>query len=70
MLSRWTDFLITDGEKEWRNRDGEFESSIRTKEEMIANAIDGYLAGFARVSGKDAKRPAAKSNRLNAAAAR
>ena len=25
MLSRWTDFLTTDGEKEWRNRDGEFE---------------------------------------------
>lgn len=24
MLSRWTDFLTTDGEKEWRNRDGEF----------------------------------------------
>jgi hypothetical protein len=43
---------------------------IQDKEEMIANAIDGYLAGFARVSGKDAKRPAAKSNRLNAAAAR
>jgi AcrR family transcriptional regulator len=43
---------------------------IQDKEEMIANAIDGYLAGFARVSGKDAKRPAAKSNRLNVAAAR
>lgn len=25
MLSRWTDFLTTDGEKEWRNRDQEFE---------------------------------------------
>ena len=25
MLSRWTDFLTTDGEKEWRNRDTEFE---------------------------------------------
>jgi hypothetical protein len=25
MLSRWTDFLTTDGEKPWRNRDGEFE---------------------------------------------
>ncbi|MGB3585385.1 MAG: DUF1572 family protein, partial [Tunicatimonas sp.] len=24
MLSRWTDFLTTDGEKEWRNRDEEF----------------------------------------------
>lgn len=25
MLSRWTDFLTSDGEKEWRNRDTEFE---------------------------------------------
>ena len=24
MLSRFTDFLTTDGEKEWRNRDSEF----------------------------------------------
>jgi hypothetical protein len=27
MLSRWTDFLTSDGEKEWRNRDSEFEES-------------------------------------------
>ncbi|TNE53033.1 MAG: DUF1572 domain-containing protein [Bacteroidetes bacterium] len=26
MLSRWTDFLTSDGEKEWRTRDLEFES--------------------------------------------
>src|SRR5208283_5869928 len=25
LLSRWTDFLTTDGEKEWRDRDSEFE---------------------------------------------
>ena len=24
LKSRWTDFLTTDGEKEWRNRDDEF----------------------------------------------
>lgn len=35
MLSRWTDFLITDGEKEWRNRDAEFENDITTKQEML-----------------------------------
>lgn len=28
MLSRWTDFLTTDGEKEWRKRDEEFENEI------------------------------------------
>lgn len=36
MLSRWTDFLTTDGEKEWRNRDDEFEDTIKTKEELVA----------------------------------
>lgn len=36
MLSRWTDFLTTDGEKDWRNRDSEFENDIKTKEELIA----------------------------------
>ena len=35
MLSRWTDFLTTDGEKEWRNRDSEFDDSIKTKEEVL-----------------------------------
>jgi hypothetical protein len=31
MLSRWTDFLTTDGEKEWRNRDSEFEVKFDNK---------------------------------------
>jgi hypothetical protein len=35
MLSRWTDFLTTDGEKETRNRDGEFENNLHTKEEVL-----------------------------------
>ena len=35
MLSRWTDFLTTDGEKEWRNRDAEFENDIQTKDEIL-----------------------------------
>ncbi|WP_026462518.1 DUF1572 family protein [Adhaeribacter aquaticus] len=35
MLSRWTHFLTTDGEKEWRDRDAEFESTITTKEELL-----------------------------------
>lgn len=36
MLSRWTDFLTTDGEKEWRNRDDEFNDTIQTKEDLLA----------------------------------
>ena len=35
MLSRFTDFLTSDGEKKWRNRDGEFEPEILTKKEMM-----------------------------------
>ncbi len=35
MLSRWTDFLTTDGEKDWRNRDTEFETQPFTKEQLI-----------------------------------
>ncbi len=36
MLSRWTDFLTADGEKEWRNRDTEFEEQHMNKEQLIA----------------------------------
>lgn len=35
MLSRWTDFLTTDGEKQWRNRDGEFENDLSSKQQMM-----------------------------------
>ncbi|MCP9746097.1 DUF1572 family protein [Lacihabitans sp. CS3-21] len=35
MLSRWTDFLTTDGEKEWRNREGEFEGGIESKIQLL-----------------------------------
>lgn len=36
MISRWTDFLTSDGEKKTRNRDDEFLDSIASKEELIA----------------------------------
>lgn len=35
MLSRWTNFLTSDGEKEWRNRDIEFEEQQMTKQQLI-----------------------------------
>ena len=31
MLSRFTDFFTSDGEKEWRDRDGEFENEATDK---------------------------------------
>ena len=36
MLSRWTDFLTTDGEKSWRDRDREFENDLASKAEMLS----------------------------------
>ena len=35
MLSRWTDFLTTDGEKEWRKRDEEFDFHQYTRAQLI-----------------------------------
>ena len=35
MLSRWTDFLTEDGEKEWRQRDEEFEVHHYSKQQVI-----------------------------------
>src|ERR1700690_2271058 len=35
LLSRWTDFLTTDGEKEWRNRDSEFEMDTIERNQLI-----------------------------------
>lgn len=42
MLSRWTDFLTTDGEKEWRNRDDEFENDIATRQELLSKWENGW----------------------------
>lgn len=46
MLSRWTDFLTADGEKEWRERDLEFENVIKTREELIAKWNEGWACLF------------------------
>ncbi len=46
MLSRWTDFLTTDGEKEWRNRDNEFNEVITTKEDLIQYWNKGWNCFF------------------------
>ena len=35
MLSLWTDFLNSDGEKPWRDREAEFEKSYGSKAEML-----------------------------------
>ncbi len=46
MKSRWTDFLTTDGEKEWRNRDMEFEAEIKTKKDFFLKWDEGWQCLF------------------------
>ncbi|MEE9361428.1 MAG: DUF1572 family protein [Cellulophaga sp.] len=50
MKSRWTDFLTSDGEKEWRNRDMEFESVIKTKAELLEKWEDGWECLFTAIN--------------------
>jgi hypothetical protein len=42
MLSRWTGFLDSDGEKDWRNRDQEFEDRHLSKEDLLAYWQEGW----------------------------
>lgn len=46
MMSRWTDFLTTDGEKEWRNRDAEFENEAQSREALEARWNEGWNCLF------------------------
>jgi len=46
MMSRWTDFLTTDGEKTWRNREAEFEADIQDKAELLAKWNEGWACLF------------------------
>lgn len=42
MLSRWTNFLTTDGEKEWRHRDDEFIVHHQSKDQLLAMWNKGW----------------------------
>jgi hypothetical protein len=46
MLSRWTDFLTTDGEKEWRKRDSEFENDMSTRQALLEKWEAGWSCLF------------------------
>lgn len=46
LLSRWTDFLTTDGEKPWRNRDDEFVDTFKSRDELIASWEAGWQCLF------------------------
>ena len=46
MVSRWSDFLNTDGEKEYRNREEEFIDDITSKAELLTVWEKGWNALF------------------------
>lgn len=46
MLSRWTDFLNSDGEKTWRNRDSEFENDIANYDHLLEYWEKGWQCLF------------------------
>jgi len=46
LLSRWTDFLTTDGEKPWRNRDDEFVDTFTARDELLAYWESGWQRLF------------------------
>ncbi|MER2000671.1 MAG: DUF1572 domain-containing protein [Lysinibacillus sp.] len=50
MVSRWSDFLTTDGEKPNRNRDQEFEYTILSKQELIKVWEKGWNVLFETLS--------------------
>jgi len=46
MLSRWTDFLNTDGEKDWRNREAEFDDTLAAKTALMDYREKGWQCIF------------------------
>ena len=46
MLSSWTDFLTTDGEKQDRDRDVEFENHIKNRQELLTIWNKGWVCLF------------------------
>ncbi|WP_151088874.1 DUF1572 family protein [Hymenobacter baengnokdamensis] len=47
MLSRWTDFLTTDGEKPWRDREAEFDNDLQTCAALLQRWEAGWQCLFA-----------------------
>jgi uncharacterized damage-inducible protein DinB len=51
MGSRWTDFLTTDGEKPWRDRDTEFETPPASRAELMTLWERGWRTLFGALDG-------------------
>ena len=54
MHSRWVDFLITDGEKEYRDRDLEFIDDIDSKEQLMQMWENGWNLLFHTIKNLEA----------------
>src|SRR4051812_30826388 len=50
LRSRFTDFLTSDGEKPWRNREEEFDERAVTRAEFMAKWEQGWSALFAALA--------------------
>lgn len=50
MISRWTDFLTTDGEKPLRNRDHEFEEQNKSRLELMQDWEKGWSTLFSTIN--------------------
>lgn len=50
MMSRFTNFLVEDGEKSWRKRDEEFEPSSLNKTELIDRWNQGWTLVFTTIN--------------------
>jgi hypothetical protein len=46
MMSRWTEFLTSDGEKEWRDRESEFLNDISSRQELLEKWNAGWACLF------------------------
>lgn len=60
MLSRWTNFLTEDGEKDWRNRDDEFDTHARSKLELVEiwnKGWDCFLNSLNSLKNEDLLKP-------------
>jgi hypothetical protein len=51
LKSRFTDFLTSDGEKPWRNREEEFDARSVSRTALLAKWDDGWSALFAALDG-------------------
>lgn len=50
LLSRFTDFLTSDGEKPWRSRDDEFIDQRMDRDKLLAHWLEGWNCLFASLA--------------------